>query len=206
MRTAFNILIKFCLSLVLIIPFGAQGQQKSVARLWNEILLEAIRNDFARPTVHARNLFHISAAMYDAWSVYDHIAVPYFLGRNHAGFTIALENFSKPLEIQAAREEAISHACYHLLAHRFSRSPGWPHVSTLMDHLMDSLDYDKDDQIVDYQGGSPAAMGNYIAESIIAHGLQDGANERQNYINRRYEPVNDPLNLELPGSQDIEGH
>ena len=29
--------------------------QVSVAREWNEILLEAIRNDFARPTVHARN-------------------------------------------------------------------------------------------------------------------------------------------------------
>jgi hypothetical protein len=42
----------------------------SVSRLWNEVVLEAIRNDFARPTVHARNLFHISSAMYDAWSVY----------------------------------------------------------------------------------------------------------------------------------------
>ena len=30
----------------------------SVARIWNEVLLEAIRNDFARPTVHARNLWH----------------------------------------------------------------------------------------------------------------------------------------------------
>ena len=40
----------------------------SVARQWNEVLLEAIRNDFARPTVHARNLCHVSAAMYDAWA------------------------------------------------------------------------------------------------------------------------------------------
>ena len=41
----------------------------SIARLWNEVLLEAIRNDLARPTVHARNLFHTSAAIYDAWSI-----------------------------------------------------------------------------------------------------------------------------------------
>ena len=34
--------------------------QVSVAREWNEILLEAIRNDYARPTVHARNLYHHS--------------------------------------------------------------------------------------------------------------------------------------------------
>jgi hypothetical protein len=27
----------------------------------NEMLLDAIRLDFARPTIHARNLFHVSA-------------------------------------------------------------------------------------------------------------------------------------------------
>lgn len=43
----------------------------SIARRWNELLLESIRNDLARPVVHARNLFHISAAMYDAWSIWD---------------------------------------------------------------------------------------------------------------------------------------
>ena len=43
----------------------------SVARRWNEVLLEAIRNDYARPTVHARNLFHFAAAIYDAWTLYD---------------------------------------------------------------------------------------------------------------------------------------
>lgn len=43
----------------------------SIARRWNELLLESIRNDLARPVVHARNLFHVSAAMYDAWSIWD---------------------------------------------------------------------------------------------------------------------------------------
>ena len=40
----------------------------SVARLWDEALLDAIRRDFPRPTVHARNLYHVSAAMWDAWA------------------------------------------------------------------------------------------------------------------------------------------
>ncbi len=39
-----------------------QPQGPFVARQWNDLLLEAIRNDYARPTVHARNLFHVSAA------------------------------------------------------------------------------------------------------------------------------------------------
>ncbi len=43
---------------------------KSVARLWDEALLDAIRRDFPAPTVHARNLYHASAAMWDAWAAY----------------------------------------------------------------------------------------------------------------------------------------
>ena len=59
----------------------ALSQEHSVARKWNEAVLEGIRNDFARPTVHARNLFHISAAMYDAWNVYNQSGEYYLLGK-----------------------------------------------------------------------------------------------------------------------------
>ncbi|MEZ4607095.1 MAG: hypothetical protein R2865_09955 [Deinococcales bacterium] len=51
--------------------------QHSVARYWNDALLQAIREDFARPTVHARNLFHSAIASYDAWAVYDDTAETY---------------------------------------------------------------------------------------------------------------------------------
>ena len=60
--------------------------QQSVAREWNEVLLEAIRSDFARPTVHARNLFHTSMVMYDAWAVFDSQAETIFLGKSYGGF------------------------------------------------------------------------------------------------------------------------
>jgi len=50
----------------------------SVAGNWMELLLESIRHDFARPTVHARNLFHSSIVMYDAWSAYQNTSTPYF--------------------------------------------------------------------------------------------------------------------------------
>ena len=53
---------------------------QSVARQWNEEVLNGIRNDFARPTVHARNLFHASVAMYDIWAVFDPDSKPFFLG------------------------------------------------------------------------------------------------------------------------------
>ena len=38
----------------------------SIARVWDEEILAAIRIDLPHPPVHARNLFHLSAAMYDA--------------------------------------------------------------------------------------------------------------------------------------------
>lgn len=55
----------------------------SVARRWMEVLLQAIRDDLARPPVHARNLFHLSAAMYDAWAAYDRAARPYLYESGH---------------------------------------------------------------------------------------------------------------------------
>ena len=43
----------------------------SVARTWNEQNLAAVRLSFPDPPVHARNLFHVSVAMYDAWAAYE---------------------------------------------------------------------------------------------------------------------------------------
>ena len=68
----------------------AYNPNLSIARNWNEALLFAIRNDFARPTVHARNLFHASAAMYDSWSLYSNSPSLYFLGRTLAPDNTAL--------------------------------------------------------------------------------------------------------------------
>ena len=59
------------------------SQEESIARKWNEVLLNSIRNDLARPTVHARNLFHISAAMYDAWAIFDTESKPYFINQSN---------------------------------------------------------------------------------------------------------------------------
>jgi hypothetical protein len=54
--------------------FAQSTSNQSVARQWNEALLNAIRKDKARPPIHARNLFHVSVAMYNAWATYDDVA------------------------------------------------------------------------------------------------------------------------------------
>jgi hypothetical protein len=63
----------------------------NIARQWNEMLLASIRMDFARPTVHARNLFHVSSAIYDAWAVYEPGACTFLLGQTVDGFECAFD-------------------------------------------------------------------------------------------------------------------
>ena len=177
--------------------------QQSVARQWNEALLNAIRADFARPTVHARNLFHTSIAMYDAWAAYDDLAETYLLGKTVDGFTCSFSGVSKPANVQAAREEAISYAAYRLLSHRFKKSPGAVRSLARFDSLFDILGCDPAFISQDYSTGSPASLGNYIAQGLIDFGLQDGSNEQNDYANLYYQPVNPPLIPVLPGNPDI---
>ena len=177
--------------------------QHSVARQWNEVLLEAIRNDLARPTVHARNLFHVSAAMYDAWAVYDRTAKPYFLGDTVGNIYFPFNGLPQAADIKAAQEKAMSYAAYRIIKFRFIASPGWVETFTLADSLMDALGFDPLVTSMNYTDGDPAKLGNYIAQKIIEFGLQDGSNERRGYGNAYYEPVNDPMILSVPGSQHI---
>ncbi len=173
---------------LLAIPAAAGGQ--SVARQWNEELLGAIRRDYARPTVHARNLFHVSLGMWDAWAVYSVNAYPWLTPESHFA-----------ADQQAAREEAISYAAYRILRARFAKSPGADESLASFDALMDALGYDKD--YTGTVGNSPAAIGNRIAVNVLFFGFNDNANEAGGYDNLFYEPVNPPLFPDFPGNPDI---
>jgi hypothetical protein len=182
------------------------SRSPSVARMWNEILLEAIRNDFARPTVHARNLFHMSSAMYDAWSAYADREQPYLLGKTMGGYTCAYDGglqVSRDTQAQRAREIAISYAAYRLIEQRFMRSPGATRIRQLAMALMHDLGLDPALTTTDYTTGAPAALGNYIAACYLAYGLLDGANEVNRYANTSYTPVNPDIEPDQPGNPNI---
>lgn len=182
---------------------SAQLSDKSVARKWNELLIESIRNDFARPPVHARNLYHSAIAMYDAWAVFDENADTYLLGKTVNGFTCPFEGIPMPEDIQAAREKAMSFAVYLLLSNRFFYSPGWESSLASYRNLMDSLGYDRFEVSLDYSEGDAAALGSHIAKCIIDYGLQDGSNEIFNYENLFYQPVNSSLLPSLLGNPNL---
>ncbi len=186
----------------MVLVLGQMQAQHSVARKWNEMVLTAISGDLARPTVHARNLFHTSMAMYDAWAVYSSTAEPFFIGKEHYGFKAELVSVPHYSDVKAAQEEAISYAVYRLLKHRFAGSPRADLTFLEMETLMQSLGYDSNFTSTEYTC-SPAGMGNYIAQAIIDYGLQDGSNEANKYKNQFYQPVNQPLKVSVPGTSGV---
>ncbi|MGI9550297.1 MAG: DUF6851 domain-containing protein [Aurantibacter sp.] len=182
---------------------GQSNPNQSVARQWNDALLNAIRNDFARPTIHARNLFHAAIAMYDSWAAFDAEAGTFLLGKNVRGFICAFDGLPLPEDIEAAREEAMSYALYRLLKYRFRDAPGKNQSLPVFDQLMEDLGYDTSFTSDDYSNGSPAALGNYLAQALIDFGLQDGSNEAEEYENQFYKPINEPLIPTEPGTRNL---
>lgn len=177
-----------------------------MVRQWNDQLLGAISRDFARPPIHARNLFHTSAAMYDAWAAYMPTVEPYLLGRTRGVYNCSFDGVaigSAPTDVVAAQEQAISFAVYRILLQRFQNSPGFGVTLPLLNGLMDELGYDRTNTSVDYVAGGPAELGNYIAQEYIAYGFSDGSNEAGNHAHLYYTPSNPPIEVEEPGNPDM---
>ena len=188
------------------IPALSPDADVSVARRWIEVLLESIRNDWARPTVHARNLFHVSAAMYDAWSAFGSTGSTWLLGRTVNENECAWEDRTNDEDaetIRSYREEAMSHVAYRLIQHRFELSPRASQIRLDIEAMMGFYGLDSKNDSTDWQGDTAAAIGNHIAGCYIDFGSSDGANEAEDYINQSYSPVNEALKPTDPGNPNI---
>ncbi len=159
----------------------------TVARVWNEATLDAIRRDFPAPTVHARNLFHLSAAMWDVWAAYDPEATGYFVDEDLTS--------RSPNQDRAV---AISYAAYRVLRSRYATAAGAVDTLRELDDTMADLCLAVDDTGAD--GDSPAALGNRIAAAVLEHGRTDGSNELDAYVGE-YVSVNPPLVVSEPGTE-----
>ena len=201
------IVVEQCLSEELVLNVSIRSDHAagvSFARLWNEVLLEAIRRDYARPTVHARNLFHSAVAMYDSWAMYNLDSTStYLLGKTVGNYKSGFPEFSTSVEESEAINSTLSYAMYRLLSHRFKNSPNSELTLLLFDELMSNLGYDISLTSTDLSSGDPASLGNYIAEEIINYGNTDNAEESTGYGNAFYEPVNEPLAPIFPGNPSI---
>lgn len=159
---------------------------RSVARLWDETAL-AIDPGSDNPAAQARNLFGLSAAMWDAWVAYERRGNGYFVSEKHrAG------------DVQSARHAAISYAAYRLLLWRASYGHDAGPAFDRLTATLRSLCYRPG--FVSTRGDSPAALGNRIAAAAIAFGRRDGSHEREHYVDSSFVPANEPLVVSQPGA------
>lgn len=195
------------LSLTVVLGVGvmaAQGQGPTVARIWNERALEAIRRDTPHPPAQARNLFSLSVAMYDAWAAYDtHGAVGFVYRGKHTAVDVA-----------AARREAISYAAYRILRERHIYSKTAINTLAADDAQLSALGYNPSNETLDT--GTPAGVGNAVYAAVSQWFLNDGARQADGTPSVPYPDyppseggfvsVNPPLVVALPGIDDGKGH
>ena len=165
---------------------AAQPAQ-SVARRWDDALLDAIRRALPNPPVHARNLFHLSVAMWDGWAAYDPTA---------SGYLFKEKLQVDGCDVVAARNETISYAAYRILTARFIKAVGADQSLSQFADLMDALNYPT--AVTTTDGDAPAAVGNRIAQTVLTYGSTDGSNEANGYAAPDYKAVNPPLIVALP--------
>ncbi len=170
---------------------------QSVARRWNEQLLDAIRRDTPAPTVHARNLFHTSAAMWDAWAMYD-------ADGNEAGSTQLFVEERVPASSaqvdEQAREVSISYAAYTLLSHRYRNAVGGAESLDQFDAELSRQCLDVPDPDSDL--GEAAQRGVDIAQTLLDETLDDGSFELDGYLDLSYVAASPPLVVGEPGVGD----
>lgn len=157
---------------------------ESVPRMWVDATLDAIRRDFPDPTVHARNLWHLSLAMWDTHAVYADGAASY-----------VAEVARPPIDdggdsALAESSVAISYAAHSLLTARYASAVGAQESLAQFDALMESLCLPI---VGDFGEGSAATVGRSVAEAVIAFGLGDGSREEDGYVDPSYVPANPPL-------------
>lgn len=169
----------------------------STARWWNEALLDAIRKDVPNPPVHARNLYHLSAALWDSFWAYQpegwSRATPVFVREN-----VSPSDWTGGRE--AAQRTAMCYAAYRILTKRFLNSAG--KVRTAFGNRWFMQQFGLDPDFTGTAGNSPAAVGNRIGYGVLDATLLDGANEAGGYADQTgFVRANPPLIFQLLGTE-----
>ncbi|MGD2069466.1 MAG: vanadium-dependent haloperoxidase [Gemmatimonadota bacterium] len=156
----------------------------TVALVWDEAVLQSIRELKHGPPMNARSLALVHTAMYDAWAAYDDVALGTSLG--------GTLRRPPPERTAANGAEAVSFAAYRVLLTLFPSRAG------AFRDLVSTLGYDPDDATT--SPSTPAGVGNLAAAALLEARADDGSNWRNGYADYTgYVPVNGPLDPTEPG-------
>ncbi|MEE9333036.1 MAG: vanadium-dependent haloperoxidase [Granulosicoccaceae bacterium] len=156
----------------------------SLVEQWNELGLAAVRDGPAKPTITAHQLFMLSAAMYDAYAIYDDKAAPYAMDLSMR------QPASK--RTNANVNEAISQAAFQILKRLF---PKFEDENGYFLQQLKTLGY----RPVFTDNQSPSGIGLAAALAVLAERSDDGSNYQNAYADfvsltypELYEPFNKP--------------
>ncbi len=178
------------------------AHKKSVSRLWNEVILHSVRNDLPRPTVTARNLFHLSALMWDVYAAYDD---------NHKGYYFK-GSAPETKDLKADRDVALSLAAYTLLKERYKNAPGngdvYPEydggsgdgetdykLNKLYDRVLKRLGYNFSEA-----NSAHGKFGIQLAQELLSSQLNDGSRESENYAPEKTYVLRNPEIMDISQS------
>ena len=171
---------------------GPEGTDVSVAQLWVDAILQAVRRDLPAPTDHARNLHHATAAAYDAWAAYDAKAETVFLDTE----TLPSDEAARREQHgDGAQEVAVAQAMWVVARDRYADAVGGEESLVQVDELAETMCLGADPE-PDTAAGTGAAA----AAAALAFGAQDGADDRDRWYGPDDQPVNPPLDVGEPGT------
>lgn len=159
-----------------------RGAHSHVARRWIEQNLQAIRRAIPEPGVHARNLYHVSLALFEVL----------------AASSTRIDTLILPMDpdlvlTSKERDSALSYAAHTVLTHRYKQSVGGAHTLACLDATLRDLDLDP-------LATDPIALwGRAVGDAVIKRFAEDGALESSQYRDPSYTPPNPPLEVDEPG-------
>ncbi|NJN54471.1 MAG: vanadium-dependent haloperoxidase [Anaerolineae bacterium] len=163
--------------------------------LWNEAMLAAVRNGPPRPTVIARSLYMVHAAMFDAWAMYDGTAVP----------TTLDPTLRRPAaeHSDAYKGAAVSQAAYQMLLALF---PDYEKNSYAFSNLLNELGYTI---VSKADPASPEGIGYLAAQAVLVDRANDSANAANNYaevVSQTFPELYVVQNSADPNAENAPGH
>jgi len=176
----------------------------SPARIWMDAYLESIKKDGLGPTIHARNMYQLSAVMYDTWLVYhpekgEHL----FLGKTINDFEFEFSGFDIPENRDSALFVSLNYVAFRFIINRFQNYSSKVRVNDDLIFLFEDLGLDPYDRNDDYVSGSPSALGNYIANTMHEFGLSEPAGDEDGYEGPGRNAINPLLRPNIPGNKSL---
>lgn len=156
---------------------------KNVVLVWNDALLQAVRDTQYGPPVAARSLAIVQTCMFDAWSAYDANAIA----------TRPASKLKRPQAEQTVGNKniAISFAAYACLVDQFPARKGY------FKAVMARIGYNPEE--ASESAATPSGIGTLAAREVLKFRHQDGANQLGNKKPGAY---SDYTNYRSPNAPD----